>query len=378
MRQWSDLLTKALPKARVGQLSGAAKDSLASHNVVVAIVNSFRNNADSPAFQPGSVGLLVADEAHRYGSSENGKALSERFSRRLALSGSFERNDDGIETTLRPYFGDTIMEYGYGPALADGVVAPFHLGLVGVRFKGDESDRYEAANERCSDAWKKLLDWYDYPEEWKSFFARVVTRLKIAAQQRDFFDQEAQLCGQYMDGFSERRTVLAEAESKYDVVASLGDRFEQLSGTLVFVETKDGAYYVAERLEATTSVLALSSDDSTKDRMHGLKAFERGDMKVLCTPRILDEGIDVPEAELAVVIATSRTKRQLIQRMGRVIRLKADGRHARLLLLYVIGTPEDPETGGHEAFLDAVVEHAASTNVFSAEDPADIRTWLDQ
>ena len=62
--------------------------------------------------------------------------------------------------------------------------------------------------------------------------------------------------------------------------------------------------------------------------------------------------------------------------MVRVIRLKADGRHARLLLLFVQNTPEDPASGGHEAFLDAVVEHAASTHIFDSTDTEAIRTWL--
>jgi hypothetical protein len=62
--------------------------------------------------------------------------------------------------------------------------------------------------------------------------------------------------------------------------------------------------------------------------------------------------------------------------MGRVIRLKADGRHARLLLMYVIDTPEDPSNGGHEAFLDKILEVRESCKDFRAGDEQIVVDWL--
>lgn len=69
---------------------------------------------------------------------------------------------------------------------------------------------------------------------------------------------------------------------------------------------------------------------------------------------VLDEGVDLPEADLAIIVAASRTRRQMIQRMGRVLRRKPDGRLARIAIVYVAGSYEDPELGAHEAFLDTV------------------------
>ena len=70
--------------------------------------------------------------------------------------------------------------------------------------------------------------------------------------------------------------------------------------------------------------------------------------------------MDVPEADLAVIIATSSSRLQMIQRMGRVLRLKKGGRRARFVLLYVRGTAEDPtaDGGAHEAFFDAITPTA--------------------
>ena len=96
---------------------------------------------------------------------------------------------------------------------------------------------------------------------------------------------------------------------------------------------------------------------------------ERSDLwehALVAAPRLLDEGVDVPSADLAVVLASSRSKRQMIQRMGRVVRKKHDRRLARLAVLYVEGTSEDPGAA-HEDFLYVVtgvareIEHFASS-----------------
>jgi superfamily II DNA or RNA helicase len=76
---------------------------------------------------------------------------------------------------------------------------------------------------------------------------------------------------------------------------------------------------------------------------------------VLVAPRVLDEGVDVPAADLAVIAGASRSRRQVVQRMGRVLRKKPDGRLARFVVLFAQGTIEDPAFGAHEAFLDKVV-----------------------
>jgi hypothetical protein len=69
-------------------------------------------------------------------------------------------------------------------------------------------------------------------------------------------------------------------------------------------------------------------------------------------------GVFARQADGAVVLAAFRTRRQLVQRLGRVLRLKADGRSAELVLAYAQDTAEDPARGGHRDFLTEVREVA--------------------
>lgn len=374
LTQWTSEIRKKLPGVRVGALTSGHDDSFRDHDVIVSTVQSASKRPPLPT----SLGLLVADEVHRYGSAEFSKALHLKFVRRLALTGTYERQqDDGVERYLIPYFGPIVFTYGYAAALQEKVVAPFRLALVSTSFTPSERRTYEKASEDASDARFKLTRDFGYPQDWAAFFSEVNRRLRpVGANKRPGWDEETQLCSRYMKAFALRRTTLAEASGKEAIVGEVASAFAALSGTLVFTETKHSATRLAYIVNRKTPAWPLTSDSSAKDREQKLSWFAKGKFKVLCAPRILDEGIDVPEAEMAVVVAASQTRRQMIQRMGRVIRLKADGREARIVVLYVEGTSEDPGAGSHEAFLNEIRPFARSIDRFDADQVGELHAWI--
>lgn len=366
--QWSNVIRQALPRARVGQLSDGVKDSFDDHDVVVATIQSLHR---SP-LKTRSLTLLVADEVHRYGSVKYQSALSSDYSWRLGLSGTLERQqDDGVELYLKPYFGEVAMIYGYAEAIRDGTVAPFDLALVETPFAQDESAKYQEENEKCNDARGKLIVQFGFPDDPREFFSLVT---KAAAG--DEPNKVRELSRKYMSGFSERKKILASARAKLAFSENLAALLGNLNGTLVFSESKDSARRLAYVINKKVPAVPLDSESKSADRDRVLSQFGVGKIKVVCAPRILDEGIDVPEAELAIIASASRTKRQMIQRMGRVIRLKPDGGAARIMIFYVPGTPEDPDSGGYEAFLDEVVPHARSTTRIFDGDLGSVSSWL--
>ena len=79
--------------------------------------------------------------------------------------------------------------------------------------------------------------------------------------------------------------------------------------------------------------------------------------KVLVAPKLLDEGVNIPSANLAVIYASTKSKRQMIQRLGRVLR-KAPGKVAKIIIFYAYDTYEDPRKGTYENFI-SMVQNAA-------------------
>ena len=366
--QWANEIRHKLPKARIGLLSDGDKADFYSCDVIVGTVQSVYKNPP----QGRSLILLVADEVHRYGSAEYKKALSPSYQWKLGLTGTYERqSDEGVAQFLDPYFQQVVFTYGYGEALRDKVVAPFDLGLVATPFTEQEQNDYSEADEKCSNAKWRLTTHYNFPADWQEFF-RYVTLAAGANEPSDVRD----LAQRYMSGFSERKKILAATASKLAFLESAAFLFEHLSGTLVFSESKDSSRRIAWVINKTTSAYPLDGESAAEVRSKRLRDFAAGRLKVICAPRILDEGIDVPEAELAIIASASQSKRQMIQRMGRVIRLKEDSRQARIILLYVPGTPEDPATGGHEAFLGEILQHAPKPIGFRANELGPLRQWL--
>ncbi|WP_433285541.1 DEAD/DEAH box helicase [Micromonospora sp. CA-244673] len=368
--QWHDVLRHALPGVRVGRFGDGHGDSLYDHSILVAIVHSA---ARYPMLPLGTAGLLVADEVHRYGAPTFAYALEPGFGARLGLTATYARGDNGLVEHLEPYFGRVVAGCSYERGLTDEILAPFRVGFLGVHFTPDEQERHDEYDERARALRRRLTFDHGCPEEPFGEFIGAVNRLSEGSAA----DPRTRDARNYLTAFSKRRQVLAECRSKQEALASLALVFATADRGLVFSETKVSAEQAADVLR-WNGVLAeaFTSDLQPDDRKDCLTRFKKGHVKVLAGPRLLDEGIDVPQAEVGVVMAGSRSKRQMIQRMGRVIRPKEDGRPATFIVLYVSGTGEDPDNGAHEDFREQLLDVAQDIVDFGPDTSgADLLEW---
>lgn len=157
--------------------------------------------------------------------------------------------------------------------------------------------------------------------------------------------------------FSERRSLVAKIEGKYDSLLNndIQKLIKNSKGTIIFSQTVESGNKAIEILNKSNIKSNSVQSGMKKIRIKEiLTQFETGELEVISAPRILDEGIDVPDADLAIILASNRNKRQMIQRMGRIIRKKKDNRKANLVVIYTYGTYEDPELGANEDFLDDI------------------------
>jgi superfamily II DNA or RNA helicase len=372
--QWVRELRDRAPDLRVGRLGGGHDDDLFARDVVVATPHSAA--AVPVDLPPGTPGLLVADEAHRYGAPTWGAALHDTFQLRLALTATYERGDDGLAEVLAPYFGEVVHRYGYDRAVAEGTVAPFAIAIATVRLDDDERAAYDAADRRARQLRRELVGPLGMPKEPRALFAAVAAVVAEANQGgRD--GPQVRACREYLVRVRERRDVAATAEGKLVVCDALAP---VLAGrrSLVFTDTVEQAEDAARRLVAGGVVAeTLHGQLADERRRIRLAQFRRGRVAALVAPRVLDEGIDVPAADVALVLAAFRTRRQMVQRLGRVLRLKDDGGEARLVLAVAEGTTEDPAHGGHDGFLGEVRGVAREVVTVDADaDPGALADWL--
>lgn len=248
--------------------------------------------------------LLVVDECHRIGSPANSLALEHRVVESIGLSATPEReHDEAFEEVVVPALGDILFRYGYDEALRDGVITPFDLVNVEIPLLPHEYDRYEDLTKRAS---------------------------RLFARQQRGDDVEANLAKVLQD----RGRVAAKALMRIPVTVKLLDSHRG-ARALVFHEFIDDAEQIKRHLvERKHSTTIYHSRLASPHRQENLRMYRRGSFDVLVTCRALDEGVNLPETEIAIVSSATASKRQRIQRLGRVLRPAPGKKRALIYTLY--------------------------------------------
>jgi len=371
MDQWINQLESCIEDVVVGRLGDGYEDSIEEVDVLVSTINSgSRHYMRSEQSET----LLIADEVHRMGSPSYSRALEEEMVSRLGLTATLERNNDnGVDDILIPYFDSIVYSYGYANALEDGVLAPFKLAFIGADFTPEELDEYASLGTEMGRLSKQLRAAGLIKGEGSTVFAEIGSLAKL-----DGLDFRSKRWAQkFMTNLSQRRKLQASATNKMGAIQALTDSIALSERSLVFTETKDAASHVAGMLRADgINSQSFDSALTRSERTERLKLFKDGRIQVLCAPRVLDEGIDVPKVDVGVIVSASQSRRQMIQRLGRIVRPNQTGRPSTLFLLHIRGTREDPKEGGHEGFLEAVLPHATEVAHFDANtDPKMIARW---
>ena len=269
--------------------------------------------------------FLIVDECHRAGSPENAKALKGEFVAALGLSATPQREyDRGFEEHVAPALGPVIFEYDYARAFEDGVVAPFDLINVQVDLLPHEQTEYDRLTRRAAVLLRKART-----------DGVVEEKLKRILQLR--------------------AAVSATAQMRIPVAAKI---VEQNAGarTIVFHERVRSARALFDVLQKRKhSVCLYHSKIAPEVRRDNLRLFRRGVFDVLISCRALDEGMNVPEATIAVIASSTASQRQRIQRLGRVLR-PAKGKEKAIIYTLYATDQEHRRLSNEAARLEGVAQ----------------------
>lgn len=119
--------------------------------------------------------------------------------------------------------------------------------------------------------------------------------------------------------------LLAGCEGKFAALDNLLREYAH-ERVLIFTENNAVVYAIARR----HLIPALTHETKAAERKHILEAFQSGQYQAIVTSKVLNEGVDVPEAKVAIVLGGSASAREYVQRLGRVLR-KVGSRQALLV-----------------------------------------------
>ncbi len=258
-------------------------------------------------------GLVVVDEAHHVGAECPGEILDMLVApARLGLTATPAANEL-IERGIGPVVYELAIADLVGDALAN-----FDLITVPIRFTPDERAHYTALRATFSATY---ADWQAHGggSTWEMFVAAAMRSAEGRAAIAAWRDARALL------GYpAAKRVAVRELLARH-----LGIR------TLIFTGDNATAYAIAREL----LVMPITHEIARGERADMLARFRSGEAPVLVSSQVLDEGFDVPEAEIAIVVGGSASSRRHVQRIGRVLRPR-DGKRARVYELAVTGTTE--------------------------------------
>lgn len=340
--------------------------------LTIGIVNSVANQASA---MKDHFNLIIADEAHRYGAAVFRRALLDSTPFRLGLTATLERSDDGVEEVLRPYFRNSSFVYDFPRARKERVVARYAAIFLGVSLDPEEKATYDNLGSIMGRQRSYLKR--SWPSKYDGIsFGEFIARAALAAQRSD---SEGLAARAYIAAMTQRRRILAESTVKVRCAERLSRAARVAKKSVFFCETQAAAESIADRLQAKGLVAeAHHSTIHEEERAAILDRLKHGNLEAVVAVHTLDEGVDVPNLVLGVVVAGTKQRRQMIQRMGRVLRKKPDDRKAVFVIIYAKGTAEDPGLGinGEESHFDVLVENAdqkelLDTDIISIEEAGD-------
>ncbi len=371
MEQWNERLNTSMPGREIGRLGDGYRDRPIDCDVLITTRHSAAARVPLP---PGELGgLLIADECHGFGGAILRKSLLPEYVERLGLTATLQRSDDAVESILLPYFGGISYRYGFVDAIADGVCAHPRIAFVAVPLTREERDEYDATEAKIVDSRRALRQIPGVPHAPFGAFLAAVAHLA----EHDA-GPGGSAANEYLAALGSRRDIVASSSAKYETLGSFAPAIKAADGTLLFTETVRAANHAIVRLDPHIQIEIITGGTGRRDRGAILEDLRDGKLDAVAAPRVLDEGVDVPNANLGVVISASRTRRQMIQRMGRILRRKPLGSGARFVILFAADTLEDPRmTDGRDGFLEEIEHIAESTRIFKPNETEALAKFLD-
>ncbi len=304
MDQWVSVLSKAFG-IEIGKLGGGDDD-------IQAITVSTYDSAYIRAASLGNkFALVIFDEVHHL-AAPGYRSIAEQFASlyKLGLTATIEREDD-LHKDLPKLVGGVVFQAAPSNLAEQKHLAGYTIERRQVELLPDEMVEYRKNYGRFQFSMKKLGFRLNSPNA----FRRL-----IMISNRSKFARDAILArNKAMD-------IALNSKAKLDELKEILADNKKVK-TIIFTQHNSLVYEIANKF-LIPFITYKSNKDERKDV---LKGFRDGRYTAIVTSKVLDEGVDVPDAELGVIVSGTGSSREFIQRLGRLLRPKRDSREAKLI-----------------------------------------------
>ncbi len=312
MNQWSGVLEQAFGR-HVGLIGGGY------YEVDDLTVTTYDSAAIHMERLGGRFGLVVFDEAHHlpgevYRQSAEGSIAPFR----LGLTATPERAD-GKERALDELIGPIVYRKSIKELSGD-ILADYEVRTVTVGMTEPDFERYQAARKFYRDFVEARGIRMSSRSGWPRFLAAT---------------NQSERGRRALKAYQLQKRLALVHDNKMAKLYDLLERHHD-QRVIVFTNDNDSVYEISEK----ALVPAITHQTRIKERKEILDRFNAGIYRVVVTSKVLNEGVDVPEASVAIILSGSGSVREHVQRLGRILRRSKDKR----AVLYELVTENTVET----------------------------------
>jgi superfamily II DNA or RNA helicase len=258
---------------------------------------------------------FIGDEAHGLGAYKTKQALLDEYQYRIGLSATPSRwFDDYGSAILQKYFGNLSFQFTISDALL--TVNP-------------------STNEPFLIEYEYHPIFIKLTDEEFGKYIQLTTRIKKMASYRKNSDEYQKRLESLLFA---RSDIEKNAENKYAALREILT-LQKINNTIIFVD--DGQIDQVMHILKDFGIIAhrFTQSEGTKgevryeglsERQYLIKKFKDNSYQALVAIKCLDEGIDIPSADTAIIMASSTNPREYVQRVGRVIRQSKGKRRAHI------------------------------------------------
>ncbi len=372
MQQWNKALQDFLANSCKGNssaanlrkeigLRGGGFKSAANHKYMIYVINSARYELARQILtelKQGKSVLLIADECHHYASGQNQlifeflpyiKDFQERFFS-LGLSATLPSGES--LRYLSSVLGRKIYHYGLADASARHTICPYDIYHLSLSFQTEEKEMYEDLSDRMTFFYCRLLRTYPLLGT-----LGLKERFELLhSLSRSPNRKTAEAASSYMNLSYRRKKLVCSASARVACACDLIKLLGTNEKIIIFSERIDQADELFQLLQKLypEKVGRYHSKMGKQANKNVLERFRTGNIRILISCKAIDEGIDVPDASVGIILSGTSTQRQRIQRLGRILRKKDTKEKAVLYYLYVTESSEDscflPDTNNRRLF----------------------------
>ena len=313
VEQWRDKLRSIFGEENVGEFSGREKEL---KPLTVATYDSAYVNAEKLGNR---FMFLVFDEVHHL-PAESYVQIAQMSAApfRLGLTATFER-DDGRHEILKEVVGGKVFEL-LPDHLAGKHLASYTIKRIFVPLTEDEKEEYKKR--------EKIFKGYLRAKGITLRRSEDFNKIVMASG----YDERAY---EALRAWEEARKIAFNSKNKILKLREILDRHRK-DKIIIFTRHNELVY----RISKVFLIPAITHRTGRDEREEILEGFKTGRFRAIVSSQVLDEGIDVPDANVGVIMSGSGSAREYIQRLGRILRPSKGKKEAVLYELISRGTGE--------------------------------------